>query len=207
MIKYLVNQVPPLGANCYTVYDTETKNCLIIDLGGHFSTIISQAEKLGFTIKGVLLTHGHFDHVAGAKHCREHGIPVYISQEDSNMLTSYTNMSEYAGYGSLSFTADYILHEGKNQIGSIEFDVIKTPGHTQGSVCLLFGNMLFSGDTLFAMSYGRCDLPTGDFNQLKKSIFEKLFTLDGELEVLPGHEGRTTINHERKYNPINEDNY
>lgn len=207
MIKYLVNQVPPLGANCYTVYDTETKNCLIIDLGGHFSTIISQAEKHGLTIKGVLLTHGHFDHVAGAKHCREHGIPVYISQEDSNMLTSYTNMSEYAGYGSLSFTADNILHEGKNQIGGIEFDVIKTPGHTQGSVCLLFGNMLFSGDTLFAMSYGRCDLPTGDFNQLKKSIFEKLFTLDSELEVLPGHEGRTTINHERKYNPINEDNY
>ena len=207
MIKYLVNVVPPLGANCYTVYDTESKNCLIIDLGGDFLKILSQAKGLYLDVKGVVLTHGHFDHVAGAVHCRDNGIPVYISKEDSVMLSSLTNMSEYAGYGPLSFEADGILEEGKNQIGAIDFEVIKTPGHTAGSVCLKFGNMLFSGDTLFALSYGRCDLPTGDFNKLKKSIFEKIFTLDGETEVLPGHEGRTTINHERKYNPINEDNY
>jgi glyoxylase-like metal-dependent hydrolase (beta-lactamase superfamily II) len=159
------------------------------------------------SVKGVLLTHGHFDHVAGAAHCKERGIPVYISKEDSKMLSSSTNLSEYAGYGRLSFSADKILREGLNEIGGIEFEVIKTPGHTLGSVCLLFGKTLFSGDTLFALSYGRYDFPTGSFSQLKNSIINKLFTLDGEIEVLPGHEGRTTINHERKYNPINEDNY
>lgn len=207
MIKYLVNVVPPLGANCYTVYDTESKNCLIIDLGGDFSKILSQAERLGLTVKGVVLTHGHFDHVAGAVGCKAKGIPVYVSQEDAKMLESNTNMSEYAGYGKLVLTADKILKDGLNEIGGINFEVIKTPGHTEGSVCLLFGNLLFSGDTLFALSYGRCDLPSGNFTKLKDSIFNKLFTLDGEIEVLPGHEGKTTIKHERKYNPINEDNY
>ena len=207
MIEYLVNSVPPLGANCYTVYDTESKNCLIIDLGGDFSKILDQTKRLGLNVKAVLLTHGHFDHVAGAKHCKETGIPVYISQEDSKMLSSMSNLSEYAGYGALSFNADCILKEGINEIGGIRFEVIKTPGHTAGSICLLFGNKLFSGDTLFALSYGRYDFPTGDFSQLKNSILNKLFTLDGEIEVLPGHEGRTTIKHERKYNPINEDNY
>ena len=207
MIKYLVNVVPPLGANCYTVYDTDSKNCLIIDLGGDFLKILGQAERLGLSVKGVVLTHGHFDHVAGAVHCKERGIPVYISQEDSKMLSSSSNLSEYAGYGRLSFSADKILREGVNEIGGIEFEVIKTPGHTLGSVCLLFGKTLFSGDTLFALSYGRYDFPTGNFGQLKESIINKLFTLDGEIEVLPGHNGKTTINHERKYNPINEDNY
>ena len=207
MIKYVVNQVPPLGANCYIVYDDDTKKCLIIDLGGDFSKILGQAEGLGLDVKGVVLTHGHFDHVAGAIRCREHGIPVYVSQEDAKMLSSRTNLSEYAGYGYLSFEADGILHEGENEIGGIKFEVIKTPGHTAGSVCVLIDNKLFSGDTLFALSYGRYDFPTGDFTELKNSIINKLFKLDGEIEVLPGHEGRTTINHERKYNPINEDNY
>ena len=70
MIEYLVNAVPPLGANCYTVYDTESKNCLIIDLGGDFSKILDQTKRLGLNVKAVLLTHGHFDHVAGSKHCK-----------------------------------------------------------------------------------------------------------------------------------------
>ena len=207
MIKYLVNEVPPLGANCYTVYDTESKNCLIIDLGGDFSKILSQANSLGLSVKGVVLTHGHFDHVAGAKNCKANGIPVYISKEDAKMLTSLTNLSEYAGYGRLSFEPDFILNEGLNEIGGIKFEVIKTSGHTEGSICLLLGNLLFSGDTLFALSYGRYDFPTGDYKQLKNSILNKLFTLDENVEVLPGHGGKTTIKHERKFNPINEDNY
>ena len=207
MIKYLINQVPPLGANCYTVYDTDSKNCLIIDLGGDFSKILSQASSLGLTVRGVILTHGHFDHVMGAVECGKFKIPVYISSEDAKMLSSKTNMAEYFGFGELSFNADHVLSEGINQIGGISFNVIKTPGHTSGSICILIEDVLFSGDTLFALSYGRCDLPTGNFDQLKNSILNKLFTLDGETVVLSGHGGKTTINHERKYNPINEDNY
>lgn len=207
MIKYLTNQVSPLGANCYTVYDDVSKNCLIIDLGGDFSLIMAQIKELGLDVKGVLLTHGHFDHVADAVKCKENGIPVYISRADSKMLTDRTNMSEIFGFGRLSFDADGILSEGANEIGGIKFEVIKTPGHTAGSICILIGDKLFSGDTLFALSFGRCDLPSGDYSELKNSILNKLFTLDGNVEVLPGHGGRTTINHERKYNPINEDNY
>jgi glyoxylase-like metal-dependent hydrolase (beta-lactamase superfamily II) len=110
-------------------------------------------------------------------------------------------MSEYAGYGSLSFTADYILHEGKNQIGGIEFDVIKTPGHTQGSVCLLFGNMLFSGDTLFRRSVGRTDFVKSSTSDLLESINKKLFNLPGDVRVYPGHMGETSIGFEKRYNP------
>ncbi|MBQ7373617.1 MAG: MBL fold metallo-hydrolase [Clostridia bacterium] len=207
MIKYFVNQVNPLGANCYVVYDTESKNCLIIDLGGDFYKIKRQIDDKGLTIKGVLLTHGHFDHVMGVKECCALGVPVYISYEDSQMLNSRTNMAYAFGFGEFSHTADKILTEGKTEIGGIEIEVIKTPGHTEGSVCFLIDGNLFSGDTLFALSYGRCDLPSGNYLNIKNSIINKLFKLDGKTVVLSGHGSSTTIESERKYNPINEDNY
>ena len=207
MIKYLVNEVSPIGANCYTVYDTESKNCLIIDLGGDFSFILGQAKRLGLNVKGVLLTHGHFDHVAGAKECRREGIPVYIGEDDYDMLLDKTNMSEYFGFGYLSFSADHPLKSGNIEIGGIKVEVIKTAGHTKGSVCYLIDDKLYSGDTIFYNSYGRCDLPTGNFTQLKKSITKTVFSLPDDMEILSGHGGKTTVGYERKYNPINEDNY
>ena len=207
MIKYFVNQVSPIGANCYTVYDTETKNCLIIDLGGDFLKIKRQIDENGLTIKGVLLTHGHYDHCMAAIECKNMGIPVFISKEDSEMLKNKSNMAYYSGFGDFYLEVDNFLTEGKNQIGGIEFEVIKTAGHTEGSVCFLIGENLFSGDTLFASTYGRCDLPSGDFSKLKDSIINKLFKLDGSVVVLPGHSVKTTIERERKFNPINEDNY
>lgn len=207
MIKYIVNEVPPIGANCYTVYDDSTKNCLIIDLGGDFFKIIEQTKSLGLSVKGVILTHAHFDHVMGAIYCKEHKIPVYISAEDNRLLKGDGNMARAFGFGEFSLTADHILIEGKTQIGGIELTVIKTPGHTVGSICILIEDKLFSGDTLFCSSYGRYDLPTGDFYQLKDSILNKLFALDGTILVLPGHGGKTTIERERKYNPINDNQY
>ena len=207
MIKYIVNEVPPLGANCYTVYDDNTKNCLIIDLGGDFLKIIGQINSLGLRLKGVLLTHAHFDHALGVKPCKEHGIPVYISKEDQVLLQSSGNLSSAFGFGEFFYTADCILTEGKTQIGGIDLTVIKTAGHTAGSVCFLIEDKLFSGDTLFCSSYGRYDLPSGNFEELKNSILNKLFALDGKTQVLPGHGGTTTIERERKYNPINDYNY
>jgi glyoxylase-like metal-dependent hydrolase (beta-lactamase superfamily II) len=207
MIKYVVNEVAPLGANCYTIYDEISKKCLIIDLGGDFSYIMNQARRLGLKVEAVLLTHGHFDHVGGAKYCRENGIPVYVSAGDFNMLTEKTNLSEYFGFGPLSFSADNVLPNGKINIAGIEVEVVPTPGHTKGSVCFLIDGKLFSGDTIFYNSYGRCDLPTGNFINLKKSITEVIFALPDSMEILSGHGEKTTVGYERKYNPINEDNY
>ena len=204
MIKYIVNEVPPLGANCYTVYDNGTKICLIIDLGGDFLKITSQIKALGLTLKGVLLTHAHFDHALGCEQCKQSKIPVYISKEDGALLRGDGNLARAFGFGNFTLQADGILSEGKTQIGGIDLQVIKTPGHTVGSVCFLIEDKLFSGDTLFCSSYGRYDLPTGDFYQLKNSIKNKLFVLDGNIQVLPGHGGKTTIERERKYNPIND---
>ena len=204
MIKYIVNEVPPLGANCYTVYDDDTKNCLIIDLGGDFYKIIEQTKSLGLTVKGVLLTHAHFDHAMGTVYCQSAGIPVFVSKEDSSLLLGDGNLAKAFGLGEFSLQADGILAEGKTQIGGIDLQVIKTAGHTAGSVCFLIEDKLFSGDTLFCSSYGRYDLPTGNFSDLKNSIINKLFTLNGNIMVLPGHGGKTTIERERKYNPIND---
>lgn len=207
MIKYLVNVVAPLGANCYTVYDESTKNCLIIDLGGDFPIVMGRIKRMGLNPKAILLTHGHFDHFQGAVYAKEEGIPIYISQQDEALLSSRANLSEPFGYGELYLSADCILKNGKNQIGGFDVEVIPTPGHTAGSVCFLIDGKLYSGDTLFCRSFGRFDFPTGNFNQLKKSITEVLFSLGDEMEVLPGHEGKTTIGYERKYNPINDYNY
>lgn len=204
MIKYIVNEVPPLGANCYTVYDDDTKNCLIIDLGGDFYKIIEQTKSLGLTVKGALLTHAHFDHAMGTVYCQSAGIPVFVSKEDSLLLLGDGNLAKAFGLGEFSLQADGILAEGKTQIGGIDLQVIKTAGHTAGSVCFLIEDKLFSGDTLFCSSYGRYDLPTGNFSDLKNSIINKLFTLNGNIMVLPGHGGKTTIERERKYNPIND---
>lgn len=204
MIKHIKNVIYPFGTNSYTVYDTESKNCLIIDLGGDFSKIIGQAESLGLKVNAVILTHGHIDHIQGIADCKKYNIPVYVSKEDFEMLTNQNNLSTYFGMGQFTCVADFILTEGEIEIGGIKVAVIKTPGHTEGSVSFIIGEKLYSGDTLFANSFGRTDFPTGNFSKLKDSIINKLFALDGNTEVFPGHEGSTTIERERKYNPIND---
>lgn len=203
MIKYIVKNFFIPDSNSYVVYDDETKNCLIIDLGGDFCEVEKIIKQHNLNLKGILLTHAHYDHIAGAIGCVERGIDVYISTGDAQKLSNSDNLHRLFGEPPISVSYTATLSEGKTTIGGIEFEVIETPGHTSGSLCFLFGNLLFSGDTLFCGSFGRYDFPSGDFNLLKKSINEKLFTLSDDIKVLPGHEEPTTIEHEKISNPIN----
>lgn len=186
----------PLGAyqtNCYLVWQEGCKECLVIDPGCEAQTIAAQAEKRGLEIAGVLLTHGHFDHVGAVKDlAAETQCRVYLCPEDLSMPPAMTA-------GALYRTDD--LHEGTQlHLAGLDITVLHTPGHTPGSVCFAVEDVLFSGDTLFAGSCGRTDLPGGDWNAITKSL-HRLSELTTDYWVLPGHGESTTLSEEKRYNP------
>ena len=196
--------VPPLDSNSYLVYDEKSKNGLLIDLGGDFLRIKGKADKLGVAIKALLFTHGHFDHTAGGAEAKKSGVPIYISEEDAYKLSGKDALAEYLGFDFTPFSPDKTFSDGDTlNIGGIEVKAIRTAGHTSGAYCFIIGNKLFSGDTLFYLSFGRYDMPDGDFENLKKSLY-KLFNLEKDYEVYPGHGRKTTLFYERKNNYINE---
>lgn len=207
MIKVIKKAVDPIDANSYTVFDTETKNCLIIDFGADFSKLISVAESLKLNVCGALLTHGHFDHAMSGYLAKDYGVKVYVPEGDEKMLYSDDNLAKKFGISAPFYKADEVLREGKTRIGGIDIDVISTPGHTEGSSCFIIGNKLFTGDTLFYGSYGNTSFPGGSFEKIKDSIKNKLFTLERNYEVFPGHGENTFLDYERKNNYINYDNH
>ena len=174
--------------NCYLVSD-ETGVTAVIDPGYEPETILARAAQEHLQIKGIVLTHGHFDHVSGVKavadaaHC-----PVWMNEKDLSLPPFLTN-------GALYYTDLY--KEGETvQVGNLTFTVLETPGHTPGSVCLRCENALFSGDTLFAGSYGRTDLPGGSPAQMRDSL-HRLARIPENCTVLPGHGDKTTLDRER----------
>ena len=185
----------PLGAyqtNCYILHQQEDPRCVIIDPGYEPKRILSFLEEKGLTAAAILLTHGHFDHVGAVKKLAETtDCQVYLYRADlalPGMLTA----------GKLYYT-DFYEHGQTLTLGGLELQVLHTPGHTPGSVCLLCGDALFSGDTLFAGSCGRTDLG-GDWDTLCRSL-KRLAALDGDFSVYPGHGESTTLARERLYNP------
>ena len=184
----------PLGylqTNCYIVSDGG--RCAIVDPGDWGQQLVDQLDSMGLEPVCVLLTHGHFDHVGAVEALltRYPDLPVYLHQEDTRLtprLCRGLRWTHFYGEG------DTVTME------SLSFRVLHTPGHTPGSVCLLCGDVLFSGDTLFAGSCGRTDFPLSSHRQMKQSL-ARLATLEGDLRVLPGHGGETTLERERKYNP------
>ena len=184
----------PLGAyqtNCYLVWGAGD-TCVVIDPGYQPQDVLAQAANLGKTVGAILLTHGHFDHVGGVKEIAEKtGCPVYVSEEE---LTLDPRMTA----GPLFYTHTY----GQTfTLGDLFFQILPTPGHTPGSVCLICGDTMFSGDTLFVGSIGRTDFPGSNPKQMWQSL-SLLEGLDKDYTVLPGHGEATTLFEEKRSNPF-----
>ncbi len=194
----------PVQTNCYIVCNEETKEAVMIDPADEGAYIAKRIRSMGYTLKAILLTHGHFDHMTGAEALKEAtGAEIYVSKEDADLMADpKLNCGGMAGQR-VTLTADRFVSDGETlTLAGIEFQVFATPGHTIGGVCYYVEaeKVLFSGDTLFQESVGRTDLPTGNGRRLIKSIQEKLMPLPDDVDVYPGHGPDTTIGHERRYN-------
>lgn len=179
--------------NCYLVHNEGAKECIVIDPGYEANTILNRAALLGLEIKAILLTHGHFDHVGAVRQiAADTDCDVYLQEQELTLPGAMTD-------GPLYHTHLYPA-EGKFQVAGMDIAVLHTPGHTPGSVCLLIADAMFSGDTLFAGSMGRCDFPGSSIFDMRKSM-KKLYNLAGDFRVFPGHAEATTLEYERKTNP------
>ncbi|MBY0549572.1 MAG: MBL fold metallo-hydrolase [Candidatus Obscuribacterales bacterium] len=203
--------VGPLGCNCSIVGCPETGEAAVIDPGGDADKIVEALTKNGLTVKYLLHTHAHFDHVMGSRAMREKtGAQICLHKEDQWL---YDNLAKQCAL--FGMKADetlpidkYLDDEEEIQIGKLKTKVIHTPGHTPGSLCFSVEakeSVLFAGDTLFQHSIGRTDLWGGSFDQIIKSIRERLFKLDDSTDVIPGHGPNTTIWSERRENPFVSD--
>ncbi|MCY4463975.1 MAG: MBL fold metallo-hydrolase [Chloroflexi bacterium] len=200
-----------LGAfatNAYLVADTATKNALLIDPVDSPDLILAAAAEEGWSIKMMVATHAHLDHVLAAAALKEQWqIPFVAHKEAAPLLQEVPLQGLYFGLGKLPAPpeSDKRLEDEETIIlDSIELKCLYTPGHAPGHISLLMEKegILFSGDTLFAGSIGRTDLPGGDHALLMRSILDRLMPLDDAVTVLPGHMGETTIGHERRTNPF-----
>ena len=194
----------PLGnyqTNTYIVHDSEAPTCAIIDPGFEAQTILKKVKSLGLTVDTILLTHGHFDHVGAVEEIVEStGCKLWMKESDWSQFPNPVTL-RFFPLANCDFTEvqfceeDEIIHAG-----GLTFRVMETPGHTWGSVCYLCGDAIFSGDTLFARSCGRTDLPGGDWDTIRESL-ERLRDLPGDFTVYPGHGPSTTLAAERMFNP------
>lgn len=194
-----------LGAlenNNYLLIDDKSegaKEAVLIDCSENSEEIASTLKEYGATLKYLLLTHGHFDHILGVNEIKnKFGCKVLLHKEDEILYNSVNQYVAQYGIGNVEIPKidGYVEENEIIKFGENEIKVIATPGHTLGGVCYLVKDMLFSGDTLFYECVGRTDLPGGSFSQLKSNIQEKLFTLDKHIKVYPGHGRPSTIGHE-----------
>lgn len=192
----------PLGTNCYLVWDEASHEALLIDPAGRPERIAEILDGFTGTVKYIVLTHGHADHVGGLKAAKEYTqAPILIHGADARMLAEYDDMiARYVGITEPPPEPDQLLVGGEQlQIGASLFEVLHTPGHTEGCIALFGEGLLFSGDTLFAGSFGRYDLPGGNWDKLQASL-KQLLALPGATVVHPGHGEATTIAEELVHN-------
>lgn len=184
-------------SNCYLVTG-DGKSAVAIDPSS--DKALREAERLGLTVGAALLTHGHYDHVGGCFALSGMGIPIYCSQAEDALVHGKDSLYTVHCMPAPTFKTESVLKDGDRiTLCGVEFSVIATPGHTAGSVTYVAERHMFSGDTLFEESVGRTDLPTGDGAALADSV-RKLYALEGDYTVHPGHGYDTTLEHERNYN-------
>lgn len=190
--------------NCYFVYKEGTKDVILFDPADKGDYIYETLKKHDLHVAGILLTHGHFDHIWGSRALRElSNAKIYAYEEEKDVCESADlNVSAQAGRA-YTIEADVYVKDGEEiTIAGMTCKLIATPGHTKGSCCYYFeeDGILLSGDTLFQESVGRTDLPTGSMSKLVRNVKEKLLCLPDEVKVYPGHGESTTIGYEKQYN-------
>ena len=201
MINIIKLSLGAYQTNTYIVHEKNAKSCAVIDPGYQADTILKKVRALGLTVDAVLLTHGHFDHVGAVEEIvAATGCALWMSERDwsqfPNPVTAY-----FYPIANCDFCEVNFCEEGEEiSAGGLRFRVLDTPGHTHGSLCFRCGNALFSGDTLFAGSCGRTDLPGGSGKLLRQSL-ARLSGLEDDLYVYPGHGESTTLAEEKRYNP------
>lgn len=196
----------PVNTNCYVLINKDAKECLVFDPGDKTGRFLNFFEEQGYTIKGILLTHGHFDHIGGVASLIEaYDAPVYAMEAERELLGSKAlNLSLNMG-PDVTLEEFHGLEDGQEvELAGFKIKAIATPGHTSGGGCYYIGeeSIMFTGDTLFAGCVGRVDFPTGHGPTLLSSIREKLFVLPEDTIVYPGHMDATTIGHEKQHNPL-----
>lgn len=205
MLKIETMTVGMAQSNCYIVHN-ETE-AIIVDPGGEQARIEQTIERLDIKPIAILLTHTHYDHIGALEGIRDtYNVPVYVAAEENNWLMDpMRNLSGYVGESITTRPAEEELLIGDEMtIGDFTFKVLPTPGHSPGGVSFVFmdGDFVITGDALFGGSIGRTDFPGSNHEQLLTSIREQLFTLPEHYTIYPGHMGRSTIGHEKNYNPF-----
>ena len=187
-------QVGPLGTNCYLLEDEHTRAAAVIDPGGDGARIEAQLRADGAELKRILLTHAHFDHTGGVAelHAAHPDVPVFLHPADASRLGS--DVFPPIGAPTMPYGDGDVV-----KLGDLDIQVLHTPGHTPGGVCLLVGDALFTGDTLFQGSMGRIDFEGGSYEDIMASL-ARLAHLPGDFRVLPGHMDASTLERERKTN-------
>jgi glyoxylase-like metal-dependent hydrolase (beta-lactamase superfamily II) len=208
IIKRLV--VGHLSANCYvTGYESDGVG-MVIDPGGNAGDIIKAIDASGLEIQTIVLTHGHSDHIAALRDIQDHtGAQVAIHTEDADFLEGRGSYSSQFGIEYRTpHPPDRLLREGDNiEVGSLSFNVIHTPGHTPGSICLRTDDKVFTGDTIFRRGIGTTLMPGSSRRQLIESIQTRIMTLPDDIILYPGHGRETTVGAERRDNPYARGGY
>ena len=193
-----------LETNNYLCYDKKSNEAILIDGSCDIYEVSKKIKELGAKLKAVLLTHGHFDHVMTTLDIKKYfpDAKIYISKNDKIFLDNIDKQTEHFGIPSFEIPEinDFIDENTEIFLGDDKVEIIETPGHSLGSLSFKINDTIFSGDTLFLEAVGRCDLPTGDFSTMRESIVGKLFALDGDYKVFPGHGAPTTMAYERLNN-------
>jgi glyoxylase-like metal-dependent hydrolase (beta-lactamase superfamily II) len=199
--------VGPLQCNCSVIGDEQTREAMVIDPGDQIEDILQILREEKLTLKQIVITHAHIDHVGGAMKLKAAtGAPILMNQNDYALLKMLDLQAAWIGMRPPGVVQiDEAVEQGRVlKIGNISSNVIHTPGHTEGSICLYFPaeQRLIAGDTLFAGSIGRTDLPGGSMEKIMRSLHTQVLALPDETEVIPGHGPATTIGEERETNPF-----